>query len=61
MLGFLRRNVVMIVSVGMIASLHYGWYNMQFNEMFVPKDHHPKYFGIDIKKEAEKRATSKSA
>lgn len=36
-LNFLRRNVVFVVCIPSIAAIHYGWYNLQFDEDFVPE------------------------
>ena len=48
-LGFLRRNLVFVVTIPSIIGLHYGWYRLQFNETFVPKEEKVKVLGIDIK------------
>ena len=48
-LGFLRRNIVLVVTIPSIIGLHYGWYRLQFNENFVPKEEKVKVLGIDVK------------
>lgn len=48
-LAFLRRNIVIIVTVPSIIGMHYGWYRLQFNETFVPKNERVKVLGFDIK------------
>lgn len=35
---FVRRNIVMIVMVPVLVSLHYGWQKLQDVEVFVPKE-----------------------
>lgn len=49
LVSFLRRNIVLVVTIPSVALLHFGWYRMQFNEAFVPKEEKVKVFGYDIK------------
>lgn len=58
-LAFLRRNIVMVVTIPSIIGLHYGWYCLQHNETFVPRSQKVKVLGIDIK--AKEVEDSKSA
>lgn len=59
--SFIRRNSIIIFTVASVSLLHYSWYHLQFNETFVPKDHKVKFMGLDLKKEAEAQAETKSA
>jgi len=35
--GILRRNIVLVVCIPSLVAIHYGWYSLQFNELFVSK------------------------
>jgi len=41
-----RTYKVLIISVPTLVGLHYGWYNLQFNEEFVPESQRPKKAGF---------------
>lgn len=36
--GLIRRNIVLIVSIPTLIAIHYAWYNLQFNDIFVKKE-----------------------
>ena len=46
---FVKRNIVMVITIPSIVLLHYGWYKLQFNEGFVPKQEKVKVLGVDVK------------
>ncbi|KAL8619581.1 hypothetical protein ACOMHN_019637 [Nucella lapillus] len=48
-LAFLRRNIVLVVTIPSIIGLHYGWYCLQYNETFVPRNEEVKVLGFEIK------------
>lgn len=43
--GFWSKYKTLLVAVPALVALHYGWYNLQYNEDFVPKDQRPKKVG----------------
>ena len=47
--GFLRRNIVVVLVLPALAAIHVGWYNLQFNDKFVPeKDRKLKVLGLNL-------------
>ena len=51
MSNFLRRNIVLAVCIPTLVAIHYGWYYLQFNEEFVPKDQRKfRILGVDLTK-----------
>jgi hypothetical protein len=48
--AFLRRNIVLVVSLPTLVAIHYAWYNLQWNDIFVDKQsrEHTKILGIPI-------------
>lgn len=51
--AFLRRNIVLVVTIPSIIGLHYGWYRLQINERFVPRDEVVKVMGITVKEKSK--------
>lgn len=58
--AFLRRNIVAVVTIPSVIGLHYGWYRLQLNESFVPKDEEVKVFGIDVKTIGKSKSDSEA-
>lgn len=56
--AFLRRNIVLVISLPTLALIHYAWYNLQFNELFVDQQsrEHSTVLGIKIAKSEHKSA-----
>ena len=56
-LSLLRENIVLVVCLPSLALIHYGWYNLQFNENFVSQEHrHVKVGFVDIDPEKRKKS-----
>ena len=58
--AFLRRNIVLVITVPSLIGLHYGWYRLQLNENFVPKDEKVKFFGVDLKASEKPQSSTSS-
>lgn len=56
--AFVRRNIVLVISLPTLALIHYAWYNLQFNELFVDQQsrEHTKVLGFALVKPEHKSA-----
>lgn len=56
--NFLRRNIVIVVSLPALFAIHVGWYKLQFNDQFVPeKDRKLRLLGVNLKSKPEQNTS----
>lgn len=60
--AFLRRNIVLVVSIPMVVAIHYSWYHLQYNENFVNKEtrEHLTVLGFRVDNSHQKTAQEKN-
>jgi hypothetical protein len=56
LVGLLRRNIVVVITIPTLVAIHYAWYNLQFNDLFVDKQSREstKILGFHISKPEDK-------
>ena len=60
-MGFLTNYRTLIISCVGIALIHYGWYNLQFNEDFVNQSHrNVRLGGISLERKPKKEEEAES-
>lgn len=37
-IGFMRKNITLVIGIPLLGILQLGWYKLQFNEDFVPEN-----------------------